>query len=236
MWRSEPQIPVASTRTTASSSATGVGSGRSSTRTSPGAWKVTARTAASIESAPRPRLRARAARFARRVRRPGKAGGVRQAHRRRMHCPMRHLNSGSVCDAFHYLAHGAIPAVRRGRYREDMSRLRCWGRRRIVGAAAGCIGLALAGLGIAACGGSSTSATTGGTLNILTPSFTDHEDPQPGYEATGWEARYNVYITMRTYAHATGVAGTQVIPGLAKALPTVSKDGLTHTMFMRQGP
>src|SRR4249919_2639590 len=46
MWRSEPQIPVASTRTTASSAAAGSGSGRSSTRTSPGAWKVTARMAA----------------------------------------------------------------------------------------------------------------------------------------------------------------------------------------------
>src|SRR4051794_11990125 len=45
MWRSEPQIPVASTRTTASSEAMGSGSGRSSRRTSPGPWKVTARTA-----------------------------------------------------------------------------------------------------------------------------------------------------------------------------------------------
>src|SRR5213596_430786 len=45
-------MPVASTRTTASSEATGSGSGRSSTRTSPGAWKVTARTARRIESTP----------------------------------------------------------------------------------------------------------------------------------------------------------------------------------------
>src|ERR1043166_7406541 len=43
MWRSEPQTPVASTRTTASSGASSSGSGRSSTATSPGAWKVTAR-------------------------------------------------------------------------------------------------------------------------------------------------------------------------------------------------
>src|SRR5215211_6732183 len=42
MCRSEPQTPVASTRTTASSAASRSGSGRSSTRTSPGAWKVTA--------------------------------------------------------------------------------------------------------------------------------------------------------------------------------------------------
>src|SRR5919108_4856364 len=43
MCRSEPQTPVASTRTMASSGASSRGSGRSSTRTSPGAWKVTAR-------------------------------------------------------------------------------------------------------------------------------------------------------------------------------------------------
>src|SRR5215210_4057830 len=42
MWRSEPHTPVASTRTTASSRSISSGSGRSSTCTSPGAWKVTA--------------------------------------------------------------------------------------------------------------------------------------------------------------------------------------------------
>src|SRR5919108_3219249 len=43
MCRSEPQIPLASTRTIASSGASNSGSATSSTRTSPGAWKVTAR-------------------------------------------------------------------------------------------------------------------------------------------------------------------------------------------------
>src|SRR6266576_5849584 len=43
MWRSEPQMPVASTRTRASSAAPSSGSGFSSTRTCSGAWKVTAR-------------------------------------------------------------------------------------------------------------------------------------------------------------------------------------------------
>ena len=42
MWRSEPQTPVASTRTIASSRSISSGSGRSSSATSPGAWKVTA--------------------------------------------------------------------------------------------------------------------------------------------------------------------------------------------------
>src|SRR5687767_10178428 len=43
MWRSEPQMPVASTRTIAELGPSSSGSGFSSTRTSPGAWKVTAR-------------------------------------------------------------------------------------------------------------------------------------------------------------------------------------------------
>src|SRR5918997_5932424 len=43
MCRSDPHTPVASTRTIASVAASSSGSGRSSTRTSPGAWKVTAR-------------------------------------------------------------------------------------------------------------------------------------------------------------------------------------------------
>src|SRR5688572_11108644 len=49
MWRSDPQIPLASTRTIASSGASSSGSGFSSTRTSPGAWKVTARTREAYE-------------------------------------------------------------------------------------------------------------------------------------------------------------------------------------------
>src|SRR5512143_2136854 len=42
MCRSEPQMPLASTRTSASSGALRAGSGTSATATSPGAWKVTA--------------------------------------------------------------------------------------------------------------------------------------------------------------------------------------------------
>ena len=115
-----------------------------------------------------------------------------------------------------------------------MSRLRAWGRKRLVGTAAGCIGLALAGLGLASCG-SSTATSEGGTLRWLTYSFTDYEDPQLGYEATGWEARYNVYIPLLTYAHAAGTAGTKVIPGLAESLPKLSNGDKTYTLTLRKG-
>src|SRR5581483_8747116 len=45
MCRSEPHTPVASIRTIASSGSIRSGSGRSSTLTTPGSWKVTARIA-----------------------------------------------------------------------------------------------------------------------------------------------------------------------------------------------
>jgi peptide/nickel transport system substrate-binding protein len=111
---------------------------------------------------------------------------------------------------------------------------RVTGGRRIGAVVAGVLGITLTSFGLASCGGG-TSATEGGTLTIAPDSFTDYEDPQLGYEASGWEARYNVYIPMLTFAHASGTAGTKIIPGLAKDLPTVSPDGLTYTMFMRQG-
>jgi peptide/nickel transport system substrate-binding protein len=97
--------------------------------------------------------------------------------------------------------------------------------------------LVLAGsLILAACGSSSSSGgKEGGTLSILTPSFTDFEDPQLGYEATGWEARYNVYIPLLTYAHAEGQAGTKVIPGLAEALPKITNGGKTYSLTLRKG-
>ena len=102
----------------------------------------------------------------------------------------------------------------------------------VVGLALGTLGLTL---GLSSCGSSGSSATEGGTLNVLTPSFTDFEDPQLGYEATGWEARYNVYIALLTYAHASGPAGTKVIPGLAESLPKLSNGDKTYTLTLRKG-
>ena len=52
---------------------------------------------------------------------------------------------------------------------------------------AGVLGITLTSFGLASCGGG-TSATEGGTLTIAPDSFTDYEDPQLGYEASGWEA------------------------------------------------
>ena len=44
-----------------------------------------------------------------------------------------------------------------------------------------------------------------------------------------------VYTGLVTYKHESGLAGTEVIPGLAEALPTVSADRQTYTFKLREG-
>jgi peptide/nickel transport system substrate-binding protein len=66
-------------------------------------------------------------------------------------------------------------------------------------------------------------------------SFPDYMDPQLSWTAEGWTAMYDTYIPLLTYRHAEGKAGTEVIPGLAKALPKITDGGRTYTLFLRPG-
>lgn len=101
---------------------------------------------------------------------------------------------------------------------------------------AGAAVLAVAALGLAACGGGGTSAgKQGGDLNFDETSYPDYLDPQLSYTVDGWEAEYNTYIPLLTFKHAAGKEGTEVVPGLAKDLPTISKDGLTYTFQLQPG-
>jgi peptide/nickel transport system substrate-binding protein len=120
-------------------------------------------------------------------------------------------------------------------------------RRLVLGA--GLIGVALA---VAACSGSSggnnaknnnnntngnntASAKSGGTLKVVEGTFPDSLDPQFGYTTQAAEADAMVYTPLLQYAAKTGTAGTQLVPGLAKALPTVSSDQKTYTLQLRSG-
>ncbi len=112
---------------------------------------------------------------------------------------------------------------------------------------------AVLSVGLVACGGGSDSTSSGGgseastggesegggndggTLKGAYTSFPDYMDPQISYTAEGWTAMQNVYIPLLTYQHAEGEEGSKIIPGLAKALPEVSKDGKTYTLFLRKG-
>src|SRR5437764_10081097 len=96
---------------------------------------------------------------------------------------------------------------------------------------------ALATLGIAACGSSSSSSSgkQGGTMTTIHTKAPDYLDPQLAYTVDAWTAEYNTYIPLLTYAHAAGTAGTKVIPGLATALPKITNGNKTYTFTLRKG-
>ena len=92
-----------------------------------------------------------------------------------------------------------------------------------------------AALGLIACGDSESSGKGGGTLTGSYASFPDYLDPALSYTQEGWTAMYNTYIPLLTYAHADGVEGSKVVPGLAESLPEISDDGKTYTLKLRKG-
>jgi peptide/nickel transport system substrate-binding protein len=88
---------------------------------------------------------------------------------------------------------------------------------------------------LSACGSSSSAGKDGGTLRVTYASFPSYLDPALAYDSEGLTAMWNTYTPLLTYAHASGEAGSEVIPGLAKALPKVTDGGKTYTLFLRQG-
>jgi peptide/nickel transport system substrate-binding protein len=104
---------------------------------------------------------------------------------------------------------------------------------RVAAAAAACC---VALIGIVACGGgSSNEVRQGGTATVLMGTAPDFLDPQEGYTTQSAEATWISYTPLLTYRHASGTSGTELIPGLAKALPKVSKDGRSYTLTLRKG-
>jgi peptide/nickel transport system substrate-binding protein len=110
--------------------------------------------------------------------------------------------------------------------------------------------LALASvIALSACGSSSSSSSSGGgssstsssggssssAITLVSGTAPDSLDPQFGYTTQGYEADWLAYTGLTTYAHSNGTAGGNLIPGLATALPTVSKDGKTYTATLRKG-
>jgi peptide/nickel transport system substrate-binding protein len=101
---------------------------------------------------------------------------------------------------------------------------------------------------IAACGSSSKSKSSsssssgssgggakGSSVTALFGTAADSLDPGFGYTTQAAEPDWVVYTPLVTYAHASGTAGGQLIPGLAESLPTVSSDGKTYTFTLRKG-
>jgi peptide/nickel transport system substrate-binding protein len=89
-------------------------------------------------------------------------------------------------------------------------------------------------LGLVACGGGS-GGKEGGTLTGSYASFPDYLDPALSYTSEGWTALYDSYVPLLSYAHASGEAGSKVIPGLAESMPKISNGGKTYTLTLRKG-
>jgi peptide/nickel transport system substrate-binding protein len=84
-------------------------------------------------------------------------------------------------------------------------------------------------------GAGGANGTTQPVFEAAWSSFPDYMDPQLSYTTEGWTAMYDTYIPLLTYRHASGKAGSEVIPGLAKALPRISDGGRTYTLFLCPG-
>jgi peptide/nickel transport system substrate-binding protein len=100
---------------------------------------------------------------------------------------------------------------------------------------------------IAACGGDDDSgdggggggggaAKNGGSITISQTSQPDFLDPALTYTVNGTEPGWLVYTPLLTYPR-TGDAEKDalVVPGLAKEMPTISKDGKTYELTLREG-
>jgi peptide/nickel transport system substrate-binding protein len=101
---------------------------------------------------------------------------------------------------------------------------------------------------IAACGGGGSSSSSGGaasstpsnaknggTVTLVMGTAPDSLDPGFGYTTQAAEPDWLAYTGLLTYAHQSGTAGGQLIPGLATSMPQISNGGKTYTMTLRKG-
>ena len=113
----------------------------------------------------------------------------------------------------------------------------------------------LVALALAACGSSSKSSTAassasssgsstatatstskaGGAATVVEGTFPQSLDPSIDFTTQGGEVHWLTYLGPYSFAHATGTAGTAIIPSMATALPTVSDGGKTYTFTLRSG-
>jgi peptide/nickel transport system substrate-binding protein len=85
-------------------------------------------------------------------------------------------------------------------------------------------------------GGTSVAAASSTpTVQMVEGTAPQSLDPGLDYTTQGSEVNWIVYTGLTTYAHASGTAGTTLIPGLATALPVISNGGKTYTVTLRKG-
>ena len=106
--------------------------------------------------------------------------------------------------------------------------------RRTLGRALAVVAVAAAGIGVAACGGGDNGGTNGGSMRIGSV-LPDSYDPVRFQSTEANQPLQLVYKGLVTYTDAEGLAGTKLIPCLAKAMPAVSPDRRTYTFKLRTG-
>src|SRR5689334_3263840 len=100
---------------------------------------------------------------------------------------------------------------------------------------------AVAALAAGCGGGSGTSSggsggvQNGGTLHAGIPDDPDHLDTGISYAVEGWELLEATNDGLLTFRKASGSAGSEVVPDMATAMPTVTDGGLTYTFHLHPG-
>jgi peptide/nickel transport system substrate-binding protein len=97
---------------------------------------------------------------------------------------------------------------------------------------------AAAVLGLAACGGSSSTPSrtgSGGTITILSGTAPQSADSQADLSSQGTQLISVVNTPLLVFRRAPGDAGSELRPGLARSMPEVSDGGRTYVLRLRAG-
>jgi peptide/nickel transport system substrate-binding protein len=79
------------------------------------------------------------------------------------------------------------------------------------------------------------AAHRGGTLRLSSYQPSGTIDPQINYESDFWQLFYNTQDGLLGFRRAEGLAGQQVVPDLAEALPSITDGGKTYIFHLRHG-
>ena len=106
---------------------------------------------------------------------------------------------------------------------------------RVAVAASALSSAALVASSASAAGSGYQAAHAGGTLKLLATGAGGTLDPQVNYTLQYWQLYQATYDGLVTFQKVGGTPSFDVVPDLATAMPTVSKDGLTYTFTLRKG-
>ena len=82
---------------------------------------------------------------------------------------------------------------------------------------------------------SSTTSSNGTVATVVAGTFPQSLDPSIDFTTQGGEVHWLTYLGPYSFAHASGTAGTQIIPSVATTMPTVSNGGKTYSFTIRKG-